>query len=135
VEGRRFYGEPRPHGPGCYSFLLSGPVPRRILPLVLLVALASPLTDQPTEPDGVFVRLVDTLPPATVGIAYEPTEAAIYVLAGSDDLSRKPLASEGPARVRPGVEVDRLAAGRYLTVVEASGARGAPPDRGTLTAY
>jgi hypothetical protein len=98
----------------------------------------------------VFVRLVDTLPPATVGIAYEPTEAAIYALAGSGDLYRKPLAPESPARVRLvdalgrtvatlhdgllpagtaclGVEAEGLAAGTYLAVVEAGGARVVRP--------
>ncbi|PAP75190.1 PQQ-dependent sugar dehydrogenase [Rubrivirga marina] len=69
---------------------------RHILSLVLLTALAVPLAAQPIEHDAVYVYLVDTLPPATVGVAYEPIEGAIYALAGSGDLYRKPLEPEGP---------------------------------------
>ena len=66
---------------------LSDLMSRHILPLVLVAALAAPLAAQPTTGSGT-VALVGTLPPGVVGIAYEPVEHIVYVLAGSGDLYR-----------------------------------------------
>ncbi len=54
---------------------------------LVLAALAAPVLAQPRPVvDAVSLDRVATLPPSTVGVAYEPVEGRLYVLTGGGDL-------------------------------------------------